>query len=193
MTIEEAVRAAIEDGVSIRVRYFGGSSPGEEREMIPLGMKDGSVRALCLRSGTNKSFRLDKMELVIDGVASTWQAPPEVRPEPLSGDELAARTERLGWIVLREGDSVSLHRAFKSGKIVKTPVVQLAFEPVSHDSIFDGAEYRQSEPRERSRPWTLRAKGRTTRTFGDQIKAQQAFLELAAELTPGNAKDAAPK
>jgi hypothetical protein len=78
--IAEALENAIDSSATLRVRYFGGSSPGGEREIQPISVKDGKVRARCLLSGETKTFIVEKMELVVEvspsKLASTL--PPQV-------------------------------------------------------------------------------------------------------------------
>ena len=184
---------AIESGEPLRVRYFGGSSPGSERELQPLSLKDGKVRALCTLSGETKTFVVDKMELVIEGIASALAAtlPPLVSLYP-TVDEFAASHsasfQAQSWVILRQGQSLSLHRTFKNGKLVQNPDVALQFEAVTHDFVFDGEQVLEANHRDRSRPWIVRAKNQKTKTFGEFGKAQVAFIEFAEALAPKTVK-----
>ena len=196
MMVQEAILKAIDNGGSIRVRYFGGSSPGAERELHPLSLKDGKVRARCIPSGETKTFLLEKMELAVEGVpsvlASTLPAPPTICS---SIEEFAAchtnDLQQLGWVVQRDGEAISLHRTFKNGKLIKTADVSLNFEAIAYDLVFDGEDVIEMNHRERSRPWVLSAKDHVTKTFGDFAKAQLAFLESAKSLAPhGGTPDA---
>ena len=187
--VQDAIIKAIEDGSSIRVRYFGGFSPGSERELHPLSLKDGKIRARCIPSGETKTFLLEKMELAIDGVpselAGTIPTPPTICS---SIEEFAAchtnNIQQLGWVVQYDGDTISLHRTFKNGKLIKTPDVSLNFEAIAYDLVFNGEDIVETNHRDRSRPWVLRAKDHATKTFGDFAKAQLAFLESAKSLAP---------
>lgn len=194
--VQEAILKAIDSGGSLRVRYFGGSSPGTERELHPLSLKDGKVRARCIPSGETKTFLLEKMELAVEGVpsvlANTLPTPPAVCS---SVEEFAAyhanNLQQLGWVVQRDGEAISLHRTFKNGKLIKTPDVSLDFEAIAYDLVFDGEDVVETNHRDRSRPWVLRAKDHATKTFGDFAKAQLAFLESAKSLAPhGGTPDA---
>lgn len=194
--ILDELNKAIESGTPLRVRYFGGSSPGSERELQPLSVKDGKVRAVCALSGSTKTFDVEKMELVVDGVASARAEPV---PVPVSVyatvDEFAASYnasfQQQGWGIRHEGQSLSLHRVFKNGKVIQNPDVALTFEDVAHDLVFDGEQIVEANHRARSRPWILRTKNQTTKTFGDLAKAQVAFLESAKALAPNATKPAA--
>lgn len=187
--ILDALLKAIENSESLRVRYFGGSSPGGERELMPLTVKDGNVRAICLASNTTKTFVIEKMEVVIDGTPSSL-ANTIRKPETIfaSVDDFLNNQSLLflswGWTVQHEGESISLHRILKNGKLIKTPDVALQFEATTSDLIFDGEQIIETNHRERSRPWIVRAKKQNTKTFGDFGKAQLAFLEFAKLLAP---------
>jgi hypothetical protein len=187
--ITEALGNAIENDAIIRVRYFGGSAPGKEREIQPISVKEGKVRALCLLSREIKTFIVEKMELIVDGMpsqlASTLPTPVTIYD---SFDEFCANQieplKALRWVVQREGETISLHRTFKNGKLIKSPVVELLYEALSYDTVFDGEQVTQSNYRERSRPWSVRAMNQTTRSYGDFGKAQITFLEFARSLSP---------
>lgn len=187
--IAEALENAIDNGATLRVRYFGGSSPGGEREIQPISVKDGKVRARCLLSGETKTFVVEKMELVVEGspsILASTLPPPVVTYESVD-DFFANQTtalQALGWIVQREGESISLHRAFKNGKVIQTPDVALQYEATASDLVFDGEEIFETNHRDRARPWIVRAKKQTTKTYGDFAKAQVTFLEFAKSLSP---------
>lgn len=185
----DALLKAIASGAPLRVRYFGGSSPGSERELQPLSVKDGKVRARCLSSGETKTFVVEKMELAIEGVASSLAATlPAPVPLYATVDEFVthqiALFQELGWVVLHEGQSLSLHRTFKNGKLIQNPDVALQFEAVAYDLVFDGEQVLEANYRDRARPWIVRAKNQNTKTFGDFSKAQMAFFDLAKALAP---------
>jgi len=152
-------------------------------------VKDGKLRARCLSSGETKTFVIEKMELVVEGVASQLASS---MPVPVltyqSVDEFVANQEpslkALGWVIQREGNTVSLHRTFKNGKLIKTPDVALTYEATTYDLVFDGEQVTEANHRERSRPWVVREVAQTTKTFGDFGKAQITFLEFAKSLSP---------
>lgn len=190
--ITEALENAIDSGASLRVRYFGGSSPGAEREIQPISVKDGKVRARCLMSGETKTFAVEKMELVIEGKPSqvAYTMPPVVVTYESVDEFLAHQTaalQTLGWIVQSATEVISLHRAFKNGKLIQTPDVAIQYEPIAYDLVFDGDQITEANHRARSRPWVVRAKKQTTKTYGDFAKAQITFLEFAKLLSPLNA------
>lgn len=46
MILDDLLKA-IENGATLRIRYFGGSSAGSESELQPISVNDGELRALC--------------------------------------------------------------------------------------------------------------------------------------------------
>ncbi len=60
--------ASIDEGVSCRIRYQGGSTPGKERAVRPIGIVRGPdkdfVLAHCSRSKKDKRFYLDKITAI---------------------------------------------------------------------------------------------------------------------------------
>jgi len=187
--ITDTLENAINNGTSLRVRYFGGSTPGGEREIQPISFKDGKVRAYCSLSGETKTFIVQKMELVVEGTPSQLASsmPPPVITYDSVDEFFANQTaalQALGWVVQREGETISLHRAFKNGKLIQTPDVALQYEAIAFDLVFDGEQFKEANHRERARPWIVSAKKQTTKTYGDFCKAQITFLEFAKSLSP---------
>ena len=89
-----------------------------------------------------------------------------------------------GWVVEHEEQAVSLHRLFKNGKVIQAPDVDLSFEAETYDAVFDGDQVVEANRRVRSRPWIVRGKKLTTKTFADLRKAELTFLEFAKQLAP---------
>jgi hypothetical protein len=188
MLVDRLLTAA-STGEVLRVRYFGGSTPGTERQLRPISIADGKLRALCLQSRETKSFLIDKLEEVIDGVPSEMAAsvaaiPPTFEAVEEFVDHYRVALAAQGWVVQHEGQGVSLHRTFKSGKLIQTPDVALSFEAETYDAVFDGEQVIEANRRERVRPWIVRGKKKATKTFGEVRKAELLFLEWATELSP---------
>lgn len=191
LMISAALLEAINQGKSLRVRYFGGSSPGSERDLQPIALQDGKLRARCLESRATKTFDISKMELVTEGessqLAGTLPKPPAVYTtiDELLENETAG-LEAMGWVLQRESNTVTLHRTAKTGRVLKTPDVALDFEAMTSDTIFDGENVYEANVRERVRPWSVRAKDKTTKTFANFAKAQVQFMEWAKDQAPAN-------
>lgn len=184
--IIDDLQKAIKSEATLRIRYFGGSSPGSERELLPISLKDGKVRALCTSSGEIKTFSIEKMELAVDGTPSVlaieFPAPAATLEE--LADRHAVHLQELGWIIMREVEVLSLHRTFKNGKLVKNPDVAIQFIATISDLVFDGEDVFEANHRDRSKPWLVSAKRHSARSFKDFSKAQLAFLEFAETLSP---------
>ena len=60
---------SLEEGVSCRIRYQGGTTPGKERTIRPIGIVRGPgrdfVQAHCTRSKQDKRFYLDKITAIL--------------------------------------------------------------------------------------------------------------------------------
>lgn len=58
--LSEAMRA----GEVIRIKYWGGSTPGESREIFPIRFdKNGLLMARCIRENSVKTFNVEKIEI----------------------------------------------------------------------------------------------------------------------------------
>ena len=187
--LTEKLLNATRTGEVLHVRYFGGSTPGAERQLRPIAIANGKVRALCLQSGETKSFVIEKLEEVLDGVPSATTAlnPVESTTFPSVDafvDFYKHEFDAQGWVVEHEEQAVSLHRLFKNGKVVQAPDVDLSFEAETYDAVFDGDQVIEANRRVRSRPWIVRGKKLTTKTFADLHKAELTFLEFAKQLAP---------
>lgn len=143
------------------VRYFGGSKPGAERQLRPISVRDGKVRALCMETGATKLFVIDKMEGFIDGVPSAMVAVQLAAPTTFpSLEDFTARHrgdfEAYGWVVQQGPQALSLHRTFKDGKVVRSPLVDLSFDAETYDVMLDGEQLTHENHRSRAamdRPW----------------------------------------
>lgn len=194
MTIEteEKLRQAIDSGEVVKIEYSGGSQPGALRDIAPISVSDGKVRARCFTSKAVKLFVIAKIR-VIDGqeepTGSEWT--PEARSEPLYGslsellDKEQSFLSRLGWHMETGENTVSLHRRFKSGKPMKGSDVSLDYEEFTFELVLgEDGEFHQEDKRKRKRPWIVRAKNQDTRTFAAFERAAIAFMECAEGLAP---------
>ena len=186
-----ALRAAADNNEGIKVRYFGGSQPGAEREILPLAFPDGFVLAKCKLSGTTKTYRLDKIEIVTKESPSVvfFCFPFEKKVYANLNDLFAGEKEELesmGWVVKHQEGYLSLHRLSlkKTGKPIQSSDVSILYQESSSDLVFDGYDFSEENTRKRIRPWTVRGKNETTKTYSEFHKAQFYFLELAQKLSP---------
>lgn len=68
LKIEEIMNNAINSGEIVTIKYWGGSRPGEKREIFPVRV-DGFVWAKCMKTNKIKSYYADKIEVVEDEAA----------------------------------------------------------------------------------------------------------------------------
>lgn len=192
MDVQEKLQEATESGEVLKVKYHGGSQPGSIRDIAPISVKSGKVRARCYTSNAVKTFSIDKIEILEGGAAqkeATWNKNIEntvnyVSLEELKNEKLP-ELESLGWHVEYNETSLSLHRRFKNGKPLKGSDVSIDFEEFDYDYVAgeDGEIHKENE-RKRVRPWVLRAKNKDTVTYGRLDKAVSLFLEQAIALAP---------
>lgn len=204
--MKDQLKEAIKTGEILKIRYFGGSTPGSERAISPVSIIDDKVRARCIETGAVKTFSISKMELAIFGEPSKLSlkqsfSPPELPNISEITDYISESLEALGWIVQSTDTSLTLHTAFKNGKVKKTPVASLNFEEFDYvfpepdinapgfdwgDFIPDDDDLENAEKVKRERPWVVRAKDKNTATYGYSNKAMIRFMEWADELSPLN-------
>ncbi|HNY48568.1 MAG TPA: hypothetical protein PKN64_16550, partial [Casimicrobium sp.] len=125
-----AVTRAIEEGSSVRVRYFAGSSPGAERVLSPITLTDVHITAKPAGQYQAKRYLLAELELVVDGKPS---ARPPVRP-PVIFSDMASLGEHitnllggLGWHVAATPSDITVHRRRKNGTPLKGAELVMSF------------------------------------------------------------------
>lgn len=148
-----------------------------------------------MSSGMTKTFMIEKMEEVIDGVPSVMAVTLPVTP--LTFPTLKEFTAHYfdefiqqGWFVQQNEECLSLHRKRKNGTPLKGADVGICYEATTIDLVFNfnGKNLVEEEIlHDRVRPWSVWGKNKTTRSFGDIVKAQRAFLEYAQTLSPSRA------
>lgn len=187
----EDIQAAIESGEVLNIVYHGGSKPGTHRKISPVALNGNRVRATCYTSHAIKTFIVDKIQLVSDSTeASDWTPDPPA-PHYKSLDEIIAaegyELEGLGWHVEREEEQISLHRRFKNGRPLKGSDVSLDYEETTYDLVIDeDGDFVEANHRPKQKPWTVRGKKQTTRSYKSLDHAAEQFLQWSKELAPKN-------
>lgn len=189
MSMLVKLQEAINNAEVLKIRYYGGSQPGTVREISPISILNGKVRARCFSSNAIKTFFIDKIELCDIDTITNWSKEVALKIEYTNLKEVYEKNlselEKLGWHINLENNLISLHRRFKNGKLLKSPDVSLHFEEYTYDLIFyDEDDIRKENYRKRQRPWTVSAKNKETRTFGNLDKAVHFFIEEAKLLSP---------
>lgn len=192
MSTNKKIVDAIENGEIVMVSYSGGSQPGATRKIAPLSIKDGRVRAKCYTSNAIKTFLLEKLHITeADEPSPVFPWQPNIGPLTHYGTaaELIAREMdslvAMGWHVKSDLTQATLHRLRKNGAPLKTSDVSIKYEEYTHDSVMDlNGNVREENKRKKLRPWTVRARGKNTKTLGTLDKAAESFLAWAKLLGP---------
>ena len=179
--LADALQRAIDDGGSLRVRYFAGSSPGAERVLSPITLTETHVMAKPAGQYQVKRFLLNELELVIDGQPSKRLpvSAPVVYPDMLAlGQHVTSLLTGLGWHVVVTPFEISVHRRRKNGIPLKASELTMTFIEFDTRSDWDDDGNLMEGTFPRSRPYTV-----SGIAFSDFVKAQARMSELATALT----------
>jgi hypothetical protein len=198
--VTEVIRQAIGTGEIIGIRYHGGSQPGVYRQIIPIKIEGNQLRAHCLASGSDKTFRLEHIELQNqlppsqENIAASWVPPPisGVEQRELSIEEILAEHRdaltQCGWLVEfdvnDDGKCINLFGFLKNGKQQKSPSLTLEYVEWTGDlTVMPDGSLEMRNIRKRARPWSVRVRGKggISVTWGHPDKAVEAFLKAARE------------
>ncbi len=204
--ILEKLKTNIGKGETINIVYYGGSQPGSTRPIVPVKISGDKLTAVCLNSKKSKQFILSKIEIA-DKVYehSTLDYNPSVTTRPKKYETLSQLLDdkqkflkTLGWHIEcgsktfqitpsheQQHEYLYLFSRFKNGKLRKTCDIELTFELLRWDTIYESSD--QGEPvniKKRSRPWIVRGKNQDTKTYGNLDKAVGLFLDWAELLKP---------
>lgn len=169
----------------IRIIYHGGNQPGKLRGIIPISIKGDDVKAICMATKVNKTFKLPKIELTNRQERRDEYIPNLKKEEPASLVEgvepLKKQLKELGWILHITEDSVNLYRQFKNGKLRKTPDVFMHYYKYTESTIDwdeDGNQFFHKKLN--TRPWYVRSNTtETAYSFGKLSSALERFFSLA--------------
>lgn len=190
MDVSAVLKRAIESGEILKIIYHGGSHPGGVREVAPIKIEDGKVRARCYTSKGVKSFMLNKIQL--DGDTATHEQKSLDKRQALidqvhdiksAYNVLNAAFESDGWATNCSDYAFTLHHRFKNGKVKKGVVVGFEYSEFTTD-IEWGEDYSMIEvTKKRVKPWVVLSKGNSARYFGRVEKAVEAFILAVEEQT----------
>lgn len=186
------LRACIETGEVLRIRYDGGSQAGATREITPLVFErnNTTVRARCYTSKAVKQFSVAKITILDDEQADASLAWSHDAKQGFNFESLAhvakhfgAALEAKGWyaelVSDEESAALRLYGFFKNGNRRKQPSIVLSFTAFAYDAVMqaDGTiEYENKRPRQR--PWGLSSKEKTN-TWSKLDNAVPDFLRAA--------------
>ncbi len=179
--LRDALQRSIDAHDTITVRYFGGSTPGSERIIVPIAVDASHLRARQAGQSIVKTFALDRLELAQAGQPSTLAAvtaAPQTYSDFASiaaavADRLAAR----GYAVLHDEHGVYVHRYGKHRKLLKASALALTHQPVVTQNFVDVEGNEMIIEKPSVRPWRV-----DTAAFSDFNRAQLKFLDLAGML-----------
>lgn len=198
MDTKTRLQEALDSSEKLRIIYRGGSQPGTIREIEVEEVGREKMRALCHQSGVTKTFIIDRVSVIEDDIPAgvlPWRNEHDAQPVPYATveelyAEIAEYLRDLGWYVNCGDDRLSLHRCFKNGKPLKGTDVELTDQAYTSKMVFDfeTGEQIEVDKKPRERPWTVRAKDATTRTYAGLAGATGTFLEMAQKLAPSAQK-----
>jgi len=195
-TREQILKDAISTGEVLKIRYYGGSNPGSERELVVRKiLPKGYVRCFCLRDNMEKTFFLNKIE--IEGMSAEDSINKE-SSDFLSNYQNIDQLDYLeipkvfldfikknqqawinsGWYVNTEINSVSLHQKRKDGKPMKRFVIHLQYENMRYYTTDNSGKKPIALFRKNEKPYMVQAVGEVTISFADFDKAAKRFLTL---------------
>jgi hypothetical protein len=209
MSLAEIEKAISEKGV-LKIKYHGGSQPGSIREIVPRSIKGDKVRAFCLSSEADKTFKIDKIEILGDDTPVQEYIPKQDDNYDGIGDLLKAKgeyLESLGWHILtnssteqldgkdilapadvpleQQNETLGLYTLFKNGKPRKTPNIELSFTLLTWEAVAtENGEIKMGNLRKMVKPWRVWGKGDDGRSYGTLSKAAIRFLLLAENIKP---------
>ena len=192
MAIEEQLQKAISSGESIEIIYHGGSQPGTNRTISPISLNNDKVRARCHSSNAVKTFIINKMTVVNGNEATEspkWSTDFKAVPRHTSLSDILETNINslinLGWHINSDENSITLHRRFKNGNPMKGSDVSLNYDEFSYDVVMnEDGEYETENKRKSTRPWCVRGKKETTRSYAKLDSAADTFLSWAQGLSP---------
>lgn len=193
--VEAVILNAIENKERIIIAYHGGKEPGTLREIGPIGFDEstGDLRARCYNTNRVKKFRIDKIQ--VDNLESckTRTAERPVKPMEFKTLEdaythIKDTLDSFGWSVIFSAEEryLELFERFKNGNLKKLPTISITYEEwVIGESSYNLETGVFSEHKvEKKKPWTIRAKKKTTTSYLDLGKTIARFLEHAESLAP---------
>lgn len=192
MSLDELQRAC-ELGEEIAIAYHGGTQPGTKRSVTPLRIKENYLYAVDAVSGLLKQYRIDKVEIPIEGSSFPLYSADAAREgalidqlsleqmTELYGDDLRS----LGWHVIASESAIKLSSFFKNGKPKKAVEASIEYQPlvISLEFDLDAGEFAE-QSRPSARPWRVSSAAKASRAFSRFSHAWSAFMLEARSASP---------
>lgn len=184
------IESAIQTGEILTVTYNGGSQPGVVRQIVPVKFQESDkVRARCLLSGMTKCFVIEKLSIIDDetGEITLGDIQEPVHPpyENLKTvyDELLPIVEAAALHLELSDESITLHRKFKNGKVMKGTEACISYSEFNSELVFDVDINDFVEKRYKAtRPWYVSCKGHESTTFGSFRNAADKFVSWVTKM-----------
>ena len=178
------IESALQTGEVLTVTYNGGSQPGVARQLVPVKFQGSDkVRARCLLSGMTQCFVIEKLSIIDDetGEITLGDIQEPVHPpyENLKTvyDELLPLVEAAALHLELSDESITLHRKFKNGKVMKSDVACISYSEFKSELIFDLDANDFIEKRfKTTRPWYVSCTGYESTTFSSFQNAADRFV-----------------
>ena len=192
--VRQRLQQAIGTGELVRIVYYGGSRPGTFRDVAPIEITGEHVLAFCETTNSQKTFRLDKIDLRAAGPVDNRAAQTLTsRSAPLFETVAEIHScyrhalEAVGWHVefleVETGAFLHLYERFKNGKLRKSPTITLNYQHTTYDvAVTQDGDFEHINVRPRVRPWGVVGKDGNS-NWANVAKAVDAFL-VKAGITP---------
>ena len=113
-----ALADAVRSGEIVTLVYAAGSQAGTKRDVVPVSVGGGVLKARCLASDTVKSYKLALLEIVphdapFPAYRAASSSAPTARGDITLGmvlDAHEAELDALGWKVVHSEEAITLHR-----------------------------------------------------------------------------------
>lgn len=189
---EKIISDAIRKNEAIKIKYHRGGQPGAVRILVPVELSEGIFRARYVNSPTRgtKLFSVQYAEFDFSDSEENYdfsikkkvRTPREVTAIYSNLQEVAERhsdeVTSMGFAIKADENQVSVFSYFKNGKERKTPDIDISYSEFTYTY-----EYPLTDDEEvivcmkpSTRPYAVRAKGKTTKTFKHLDSAVEHFL-----------------
>lgn len=185
MDVRQQLEEAIQTGEILTVVYQGGSQPGTSRQISPIKIEGGKVRARCFSTNAVKLFNLDKV-LIPDsndsGSSDISLAKEALADLPSFKTAYLKQLEARGWTIEHGDDHLFLYDHYKNGKRLKSPALALSYQPEYTETVWRDDDF-EEVVKQRDKPWCVSTRKNST-YFKHQDRALSKFLTLELDLSP---------
>lgn len=153
MNISEVLKTAIDSRTEIDIVYQGGSHPGAVRTVMPLGIKDGLLKARDIASGQCKSYKMELIALPEKTGAAREDIP--FRSYHTLYDLLLLEQKLIldtDLFVVADRFHIRLFKT-QADSISSAPLFSIGYEKVPEDSLKEVPGDHQKNNDKNRKPW----------------------------------------